>query len=135
MLEGDDFTRMVELTKEMRKQLTDDQNKENDAKEIELFSNPESMQEMLAEHNANFEAADADKDGVLDLNEFLEFCKETDKKTAARGFHTAGWDDDRDKPLLTEMWNLWAKLHPDGKGVTNESMMANWEAIDKAVKS
>ena len=78
MLEGADFDAMVQLTKDLRKQLTDDQNKENDAKEAELFGTPEAMQEMLEEHNATFAAADADGDGVLDLQEFLDFCKKTD---------------------------------------------------------
>ena len=56
---------------EMMSKLSD----ESKAKIKEMMHDPEMKEKRLAAHNDFFEKADANKDGLLNIDEFLEYCK------------------------------------------------------------
>ena len=89
------------------------------------------MAAQQAEAQANFKAADADKDGVLNLAEFMTYCQKEKEASEAKGFPLA-------HALLTEEqrvqeYNAYNGMMPGKDGVTlNEIKMGRGLAAQLA---
>ena len=74
-LSADDLALLVSLGKKQQEQLTADQRAGNEAKMAELMTDPEKMKEAGEGQKALFDTADANKNGVLTLEEFQAMAK------------------------------------------------------------
>ena len=78
-LEGADLEKAIDMGVSRGKLLTPEQRASNKAKLAELMANPEALAELMDGGKTRFEAADADGDGRLNLDEWNAY---VEKETA-----------------------------------------------------
>ena len=97
--------------------LTPEQGKAIEAFQEKVEANEKEMKQAQEQETiANFKAADADGDGVLNLAEFLVYCQKEKESSEAKGFpmaHALLTDEQR-----VQEYNAFNKIKPGKEGLT-----------------
>ena len=98
-----------------------------------MYADEAAIAKITEEYTNNFNAADKNGDGRLDLAEMLEFNKKSFEMGEAAGFKVPKWDEAAINPIIKDMYDILNTLE-DGEGCSFELLMAMEESVGMEVK-
>merc|ERR1712196_41930 len=111
--------------------LTDDQIARNEQMKKDLFASEESKAAAMAEFKAVFDEADANKDGVLNFDEFVAM----HHKQVANWNEKGGPGGVLSNDDLKVSYDINNKVNPEVEGITIADMLTQWGAYEAAKKA
>ena len=121
----EDLNAIVEIQVKQASALGAAKNAENKAKMAEFYSDPAKIAAEEVEAKETFDAADTNKDGLLDLAEWTDFIKKSEANGVAKGWHSEPTSDE-DMKILYE---AHCRIGKNDAGVSFEVIMGSYEQV------